>query len=105
MSDKNAIAPAVNAPSRKAIIPTLCTANTTAAKPALTTTRVAKSAQARAAIARIPNKHSPKKWSLIRLHFQFQTFIIHSLGMAHRALQSSTFNPDHHGFRLVQIFG
>ncbi len=87
-------------------MPTPCTVSTIAVKPAPTTTRVAKSVQARAAIARIPNNRGhKKKWSLIRLHFQFQTRIIHALGMPHRALQPSAFNPDHHGFRLIEILG
>ena len=85
-------------------MPTPYTANTTAAKPAPTTIKVAKNAQAKAATAHIPNKHRKKKWSLIRLHFQFQTFIIQPLGMPHRALQSPPLNPNHHGFRLVEVF-
>ena len=101
---ENAIVQDANAQSRKATIPTPCTASTTAAKPAPITTRAVKSAQAKAAIARIPNNGMQKKWSLIRLHFQFQTLIIQPLGMPHSTLQPPAFNPHHHGFRLVEVF-
>jgi len=101
---ENATAPTANAPSKKATTLTPYTANTIAVKPALTTTRAVKSVQAKAAIAPTPNNRAQKKWSLIRLHLQFQAFIIQPFGMAHRALQSSPVNPDHHGFRLVEVF-
>ena len=45
-----------------------------------------------------------KKWSLIRLHFQFQAVVIQPLYMPHRALQASAFDRDHDGFRLIKIF-
>ncbi len=80
------------------------TASTIAAKPAPTTTKAAKNVQPRAVNAPTNNDRRIKKWSLIRLHFQFQTLIIQPLGMPHRALQPSPFNPDHHGFRLVEVF-
>ncbi len=101
---ENATAPTANAPSKKATTLTPYTANTIAARPARTTTRAVKSVQARAAIAPTPNNRAQKKWSLIRLHLQFQAFIIQPFGTAYRALQSSTVDPDHHGFRLVEIF-
>ncbi len=100
---ENATAPTANAPSRKANTPTPCTANTIAARLARTTTRAVKSVQAKAVIAPTPNNRAQKKWSLIRLHLQFQAFIIQPFGMANRALQTPAFDPDHHGFRLVEV--
>ena len=58
---ENAIVPDVNAPSKTASMRTLCTASTTAARPAPTTTRGARNVQARAASARIPSKRTHKK--------------------------------------------
>ena len=100
---ENATARTANAPSRKANTPTPCTANTTAARLARITTRAVKSVQAKAVIAPTPNNRAQKKWSLIRLHLQFQAFIIQPFGMADRALQTPAFDPDHHGFRLVEV--
>ena len=83
---------------------TPCTANTIAAKPALTTTRVARNVQPKAVNAPTGDERRIKKWSLIRLHFQFQALIIQPLCKPYRALQSPAFHSNHDGFCLVQIF-
>ena len=45
-----------------------------------------------------------KKWSLIRLHFQFQAVIVEAFDVSDGARQAAAFDSDHDSLGLFEIF-